>query len=74
MDHFRIGNTLIDYYVKNGDNAYFHYRWDKDTNVFRMVGSDSYSKSEVDAKVKTLENTIAQQVEERNIPHTSALR
>ena len=59
-----IGNTQTDYYVKNGDDAYFHYRWDKDTEVFRMVGSDSYSKDEVDAKVRTLENTIAQQVED----------
>lgn len=57
-------NEFTDYYVKNGDDAYFHYRWDKDTEVFRMVGSDSYSKDEVDAKVKTLENTIAQQVED----------
>ena len=57
-------NEFTDYYVKNGDNAYFHYRWDKGTEVFRMVGSDSYSKSEVDAKVRTLENTIAQQVED----------
>ena len=57
-------NEFTDYYVKNGDNAYFHYRWDKDTEVYRMVGSDSYSKSEVDAKVRTLENTIAQQVED----------
>lgn len=57
-------NEFTDYYVKNGDDAYFHYRWDKDTQVFRMVGSDSYSKDEVDAKVRTLENTIAQQVED----------
>ena len=57
-------NAFTDYYVKNGDDAYFHYRWDKDTNVFRMVGSDSYNKSEIDAKVRTLENTISQQAED----------
>lgn len=57
-------NEFTDYYVKNGDDAYFHYRWDDSSKVFRMVGSDSYSRAEVDAKVKTLENTIAQQVED----------
>ena len=54
-----VANEFTDYYVKNGDNAYFHYRWDKDNEVYRMVGSDSYSKNEIDGKIATLSETFA---------------
>lgn len=50
-----IGNEYTDYYVKNGE-IYFHYRWDG-TN-FVMVGSDSYDKTEIDAKLANINTYV----------------
>ena len=53
-----VGNTLTDYYVKNGE-IYFHYRWDNDSSSFVMVGGDSYDKTEIDAKLATINTNIS---------------
>ena len=46
------GNELTDYYVKNESGSYVHYRWIKDETSgeysFVAVGSDSYTKEEID--------------------------
>lgn len=52
-----MGNAFTDYYVKNGE-IYFHYRWDNENNKFVMVGSDSYSKTEIDKIVQNLNAII----------------
>lgn len=53
-----VGNEYTDYYVKTGE-IYFHYRWDNTTSSFVMVGSDSYDKTEIDAKFTEANNTFA---------------
>lgn len=53
-----IGNTLTDYYVKNGE-IYFHYRWDNEDSRFIMVGSDSYNKIEIDDMIRSINATIS---------------
>ena len=52
-----IGNEYTDYYVKNGE-IYFHYRWDNATSSFAMVGSDSYNKTEIDAKLANINTYV----------------
>jgi hypothetical protein len=52
------GNEYTDYYVKNGD-IYFHYRWDNEASSFAMVGSDSYNKTEIDAKLTAMNDVLA---------------
>lgn len=51
------GNEYTDYYVKNGE-IYFHYRWDNETSSFAMVGSDSYNKTEIDAKLANINTYV----------------
>lgn len=45
-----------DYYVKNG-SIYLHFRYVG--NMFRQVGSDAYSKSEIDSKISTVDTAIS---------------
>lgn len=52
------GNEYTDYYVKNGE-IYFHYRWSNETSSFAMVGSDSYNKTEIDAKLTAMNDVLA---------------
>lgn len=55
------GNEFTDYYVKNGD-IYFHYRWDSGSESeppsFKMVGSDSYNKTEIDAMFAAVDTKL----------------
>lgn len=53
------GNEFTDYYVKNGE-IYFHYRWDNESEPpsFKMVGSDSYNKTEIDAKLANINTYV----------------
>ena len=48
------GDEYTDYYCKNASGNYVHYRWIVDTaspnGAFKSVGSDSYSKTELDNK------------------------
>ena len=54
------GNEYTDYYVKNENgNIYFHYRWDNETSSFKMVGSDSYNKTEIDDMVRTINTNVS---------------
>ena len=53
------GNELTDYYVKNESGAYVHYRWMKGSDgehKFVAVGSDSYTKEQIDEKIKNIVN------------------
>ena len=54
------GSELIDYYVPNSDGVYLHYRWIN--NGFELIGSDSYSKSEVDSIIQGLSTTIGNRI------------
>lgn len=54
------GDELTDYYVPNSDGVYLHYRWIN--NDFELIGSDSYSKSEVDAIIRSTTNTLGDRI------------
>ena len=54
------GDERTDYYVPNSDGVYLHYRWIN--NDFELIGSDSYSKSEVDTIVQNLSSTIGNRI------------
>ena len=54
------GDELTDYYVPNSDGVYLHYRWIN--NGFELIGSDSYSKSDVDTIVQNLSSTIGNRI------------
>lgn len=54
------GDELTDYYVPNSDGVYLHYRWIN--NDFELVGSDSYSKAEVDTIVQGVSTTIGNRI------------
>lgn len=54
------GDELTDYYVPNSDGVYLHYRWIN--NDFELIGSDSYSKAEVDAIVQGISTTIGNRI------------
>lgn len=52
-----VGNELTDYYVMNDSGAYVHYRWMKNSENefdFMPVGSDSYTKEEIDEKIRNI--------------------
>lgn len=52
------GNELTDYYVKNESGSYIHYRWILNDSTgeyeFVAVGSDSYTKEEIDEKIRNI--------------------
>ena len=48
-------NEFTDYYVKSG-SKYLHYRWSKELNDFIMIGTDAYSKNEVDNLMAPIKN------------------
>lgn len=54
------GDELTDYYVPNNNGVYLHYRWIN--NDFELIGSDSYSKAEVDAIVQGISTTIGNRI------------
>ena len=54
------GDELTDYYVPNDDGVYLHYRWIN--NDFELIGSDSYSKAEVDTIVQGVSTTIGNRI------------
>lgn len=65
------GDSSTDYYVGNGStNVYLHYRWMDGTSStaghFYAVGSDAYSKSEVDSMIDDIEEILADDVETIN--------
>lgn len=47
LDSIEEPDEFTDYYVKSG-SKYLHYRWSKELNDFVMIGTDAYSKSEID--------------------------
>lgn len=64
------GNSFTDYYIQTESGTYIHYRWmptgakdeyDEDVYDFIPVGSDSYSKAELDAMLNPITNTISEQ-------------
>lgn len=50
------GNEFTDYYVKNSEGLYVHYRYID--GEFRIIGGDSYNKSQIDSKVSSLKSDI----------------
>lgn len=60
FDNLPSGDNLTDYYVPNDDGVYLHYRWIN--NDFELIGSDSYSKSEVDGIIQSLSTTIGNRI------------
>ena len=51
------GNEYTDYYIVNRDNgAYTHYRWIN--GDFRVIGGDSYTKDEMNAKISEFTERI----------------
>lgn len=50
------GNEMTDYYVPKENGLYAHYRFID--GVFCMIGGDSYTKEEIDAKVAVLNSSI----------------
>ena len=50
------GNIYTDYYVQNAAGTYLHYRWID--SAWELIGSDSYTKTEVDALAQGLGNRI----------------
>lgn len=58
------GNELTDYYVAQSNGSYQHYRWkdaedENDESGYHIVGGDSYTKSEVDTLLTTINGNIA---------------
>ena len=58
------GNELTDYYVAQSNGSYQHYRWkdaedENDEPGYHIVGGDSYTKSEVDTLLATINSNIA---------------
>ena len=60
FESLQSGDELTDYYVPNSDGVYLHYRWID--NDFELIGSDSYSKAEVDAIVQGISTTIGNRI------------
>ena len=54
------GDELTDYYVPNSEGVYLHYRWIN--NNFELIGSDSYSKSEIDTIAQNMSTTIGNRI------------
>ena len=52
----QIGNEYSDYYVKNTDDSYVHYRYID--GAFCIIGGDTYNKTQVDNKISTLKTDI----------------
>lgn len=50
------GNEYSDYYVKNGDGLYIHYRYID--GAFCIIGGDTYTKTQVDNKISTLKADV----------------
>lgn len=50
------GNEFSDYYVKNGDGLYIHYRYID--GAFCIIGGDTYTKTQTDSKISTLKTDI----------------
>ena len=50
------GNEFTDYYVKNSEGLYVHYRYIN--GYFCIIGGDSYNKSQIDSKVSSLRSDI----------------
>ena len=50
------GNEYTDYYIKNSNDVYVHYRWIDDQ--FELVGSDSYTKAELDTMLQNMTSAI----------------
>lgn len=66
----KTGNSFTDYYIQTESGTYIHYRWmptgekddsGEDVYDFIPVGSDSYSKAELDAMLNPITNTISEQ-------------
>ena len=61
----QVGDSSTDYYVGDDTGVYLHYRWmdayeDNGETVaahFYAVGSDAYSKTEIDSKLTEIRNT-----------------
>lgn len=68
------GSEFTDYYIVNPDNGtYTHYRFINDN--FHVIGGDSYTKDEVNAKVSTVSDavTAVEQRVESNETNISSL-
>ena len=50
------GNELTDYYIANANGTYTHYRWAD--NSFKMVGANTYTKTEIDNLVSGLNTSV----------------
>lgn len=63
------GDELTDYYIKVSDDKYLHYRYVNGS--FVQIGSDAYSKTEIDTKLDTIDANIeALQTEQGKITTT----
>ena len=47
LDSIEEPDEFTDYYVKSG-SKYLHYRWSKELDDFIMIGTDTYSREEID--------------------------
>ncbi len=51
------GNVYTDYYCRNAAGTYVHYRWI--SGAWEVIGSDSYTKSEVDALISGVTASVS---------------
>ena len=58
------GDEYTDYYIKDSSGTYVHYRYSSGT--FVRVGTDAYSKDEVNEALKTVNDAVAEKEEAAN--------
>ena len=51
-----VGNEFSDYYVKNSDGLYIHYRYID--GAFCIIGGDTYTKAQMDSKFSAINTSI----------------
>lgn len=51
------GNEYTDYYLLNASGTYVHYRWIN--NAFRPIGSNAYTKDEVDSLLAAINDSLS---------------
>lgn len=60
------GDEYTDYYKQNESGVYLHYRFIKSaehpSGAYEVIGSEAYSKSEVDSIIRTLRESLQSQI------------